>query len=373
MIGTGVYVHVPFCLRKCPYCDFNSYPLDPALTGPYTEALLAEARARRGEGPASTAYFGGGTPTCLDCEGLSRLIAGVLDLFGLPLGAEVSVEANPGTLDSVKAKTLRAAGVTRISLGFQALDDEVLRRAGRIHTAPEAVDAFHVAREAGFPEVSVDLMYGLPGQTLVSFRETLERVVGLGPEHISTYPLTLEEGTPMAKGVSSGLVSLPPEAEEEAMGIVLQEVLLSGGYERYEISSFSLPGHECRHNLGYWMGSDYAGLGAGAHSLRKNKRWWNLALPEEYVAGISRGTAVASGEELTPHQVRAERVILALRTSWGLDLGAFEGEFGEPLETVYPGVVERLEGLGLVALRSGCLRLSERGFALANRVFLEFA
>jgi len=370
-LGPGVYVHVPFCLRKCPYCDFNSYPLEPGLVEPYIDAVIQEAYRRQDEGPASTAYFGGGTPSCLAPGQLVRLIRGVSELL-LPAGGEVTVEVNPGTVDGEKARALRSAGVTRVSVGFQSLDDLVLEGSGRIHSSREALEAFGVLRSQGFEDISVDLMLGLPGQTPESFAGTLRKTVLLGPEHISVYPLKIEEGTPFFIEFSSGNLMLPSEEEVAAMDALLMETLRDHGYERYEISNYCLPGHRCRHNEGYWRNLDYIGLGAGAHSHQGGRRWWNLSLPGEYIDGVCHGRWVEGEESLGPREQMAETVILALRTSEGLDLDAFCRRFGTTLDEVYPQARERLLAQGLVTPDSQRLRLSDKGFDLANRVFIEF-
>jgi oxygen-independent coproporphyrinogen-3 oxidase len=339
---------------------------------PYIDALIREARHRQGEGPVLTAYFGGGTPTCLPALYLRRLLEEVLQVFALPVGAEVTVEANPGTLDSSKARILRQAGATRISLGVQSLDDQVLRLAGRIHTAQDALNCFQVLRNEGFDNISVDLMMGLPGQTLDSFKRTLERILILGVEHISVYPLKVEEGTPFHEDIDLGRLVLPGEDVEERMEWLLGRHLEDSGYHRYEISNYCVPGRACRHNMAYWLNRDYVGLGAGAHSHQGPRRWWNLALPASYVEGVRLGEWVAGEEVLSPRQQLGETVILALRTTRGLDLEAFRERHGVSLDQAYPGVTVDLVSQGLAEMTPGALRLTRRGFALANRVFMCF-
>ncbi len=374
----GLYVHFPFCLRKCDYCDFVSYPVGPrrSTVQPYLSAVRAEAAARAGELAGRRVvgvYFGGGTPTTVDPSDLAALLRDLSGLFRTVPEAEVTVEANPGTVGPDGLATLRAAGFNRLSLGAQAFQDRLLDRLGRVHDAAAIADAVAAARQAGFADLNLDLIFGLPGQSIDDWRESLGRAVDLGPEHIAAYALKVEPGTPFHRDQAAGRLDLPGEDAEVAMYEEARTMLAAAGYEQYEISNWARPGHRSEHNLLYWQNRDYLGLGVAAWSHRGRRRRGNVASLEDYLRMLSDGLdPVAEEEELDPRRAAGEAAFLGLRTIDGLDLAAFDAEYGGRLEELFPGAVDRIVAAGLAAVEPGRLRLTAGGLLLANQVFEEF-
>ncbi|HEY7676017.1 MAG TPA: radical SAM family heme chaperone HemW [Candidatus Methylomirabilis sp.] len=372
----GLYLHIPFCVARCGYCDFNTYLHDPALARTYVDALCAEiaAWARRPEvrgRPAATVFFGGGTPSLLAPGEVARILAAVRAAFPPAPGAEVTLEANPGTVDHAGLAGLRAAGVNRLSLGVQAFQDRLLRVAGRDHTAEDARRAVAEARAAGFANLSLDLIFALPGQTLDDWEATLAEAAALAPEHLSAYGLTYEEGTPFHRDRRAGRLTPVDEATEAAMFDLAVAHLAAAGYEQYEISNFARPGFRSAHNQTYWRCGDYLGLGAGAHSCLEGRRTFNRRLPQDYIAAVRReGTAQAGGEHLTPRQQLGEAMVLGLRLREGVDLEALAARFAPWGLAPDAATLERLDGAGLVERDGSRLRLTDRGIRLANEVFV---
>ncbi|HWQ68427.1 MAG TPA: radical SAM family heme chaperone HemW [Patescibacteria group bacterium] len=372
----GLYIHIPYCLSRCHYCDFNSYHFDTVQVEQYLEALAQEIVLRassdaiRGRRVCSV-FFGGGTPSVLHA---SQLI-GVLDqcraAFTFEAGAEVSLEANPGTVDLPKLRALREGGVTRLSVGVQAIQDRLLQRIGRAHTAHEAERAFRLMREAGFSNINLDLMFGLPGQNMDDWSETLDWAIGVGPEHLSAYGLILEEGTPLYQEHRKGEIGLPDEETETGMYQMAVDRLRNAGFEHYEISNFARPGFRCRHNLVYWQHQEYHGIGAGAHSFVAGRRFYNELLPARYVSAIAeRGTAVACGEELSAEMLRSERLMLGLRLRSGLDVQTFKDVLGVE-ELAASDRVTRLLDDGFLCLKDGRVQIAERGLLVANELIVQ--
>lgn len=375
-MNLGVYIHIPFCVQKCRYCDFPSVAGGEALYEAYTAALCREIAGKGGLLSAEsvdTVYIGGGTPTALPVACLTRIIRTLRDHAALAPDAEFTVEANPGTFAADTLAALRGLGVNRLSIGVQAFDDAVLAAAGRVHTAAQAADAVMAARAAGFASISLDLMYGLPGQTAASFAAGLELAVSLPVSHLSVYGLKVEEGTPFAVLQATGRLALPSEEEEEAMYEQAAALLPTSGFARYEISNYAKPGAECRHNLKYWRYRPYIGLGAAAHSFRDGERLANTADIDEYIARTAAGEdAVASRERPDPAVAMAEYTFLALRTAAGLSYPAFAATFGCSFPDRYAAAIERLNGKGLVEQDGASLRLTPRGMKYGNIVFAAF-
>jgi oxygen-independent coproporphyrinogen-3 oxidase len=372
----GLYLHIPFCVARCGYCDFNTYLHDPALARAYVDALCGEIAAWGGRPevrgrPAATVFFGGGTPSLLAPGEVERVLGAVRAVFPPAPGAEVTLEANPGTVDRAGLAGFRAAGVNRLSLGVQAFQDRLLRVAGRDHTAAQARRAVADARAAGFANLSLDLIFALPGQTLDEWEATLAEAVALAPEHLSAYGLTYEEGTPFHRDRRAGRLR-PVDEEAEANMFEMAGARLAGaGYERYEISNFARPGFRSAHNQIYWRCEDYLGLGAGAHSCLGGRRTFNRRLPQEYIAAVWReGTAQAGGEDLTPRQRLGEAMVLGLRLREGVDLEALAARFAPWGLAPDAAALERLDGAGLLERDGPRLRLTERGVRLANEVFV---
>ena len=366
----SVYVHIPFCVSKCAYCDFPSWPGLQERWGAYLDAVLAQARSEAavlGERRVITVFVGGGTPSILPEAELVRLLTGIRETFQVDPGAEITVEANPGTLTRMKLKALRAAGVNRLSFGVQAMDDRLLRRLGRIHTADTVRRSVEAARDAGFDDLNLDLMYALPGQSLSDWTDTLNAALALRPEHISAYSLILEKGTPLADSVERGEVSVPDDEASLEMQRTAQAILREHGLERYEISNYALPGRACRHNMVYWRRGDYLGLGCAAHSLIGDVRFAGPASFSEYMAGVRR-----TGEtKLTPADQRLETLMLATRMTEGMDLGAYRARYGVDFEEAHREALERMTGAGLCEIKNGRLCLTPRGMEVQNAVVVE--
>ena len=371
----GIYVHIPFCRAKCSYCAFVSQVCDLSVQHSYVAALCREIAAAGGDFsvPADTVFLGGGTPTLLPATDLTQILQAIRETFALTEDAEISLEANPGTVDVASLKLLRQAGFNRLSLGVQSFDDQVLRGIGRIHRAAEAAQAVGMSRSAGFENISMDLMFGLPLQSLNSWRETLARAVSLEPDHISAYGLKLEEQTPLALLVASGQAALPAEREEEAMYDWLNEFLPQQGFSRYEISNYARPGRECRHNLKYWRYQPYRGFGVAAHSFNGIARFANTEELSRYIARIEAGESAEEFRETLDEPDRmAEYVFLALRTTAGLSAMDFEVQFRRSFTDYFAVAIAELKKSGMLTNEKEQWRLTEKGLKLSNQAFVKF-
>lgn len=359
----GLYVHVPFCLTRCGYCDFNTYAGLDHLAGGYVDALAGEADlwAREWQGIEFVSLFlGGGTPTTLPVPLFVQLLDHLRTRFAFSPGSEVTSEANPDTIDEPYLRALLEAGVTRLSMGAQSFDPGVLAALERVHSPGAALGAYAAARQAGFGNVNLDLIYGAHTETLDSWRQTLGQAIDLGPEHLSCYALTIEPATPLGRKVAAGLVPpLDPDLQADMYELACQ-LLAEAGYEHYEVSNWARPGYRCLHNMGYWEGRPYLGLGAGAHSYRNGVRWWNVRPPQQYMASIVAGSRPLGGEEtLTQEEQRLERMLLGLRVAEGV-----------PARWVDPSRADPFLEEGLAQRRDGRLALTDRGLFLANDVVL---
>lgn len=374
--GLSLYIHIPFCLSKCLYCDFNSYSGKMALIPAYVAALTREVAywGETAERPlVSTIYLGGGTPSLLTPAQVGKILDACRRGFVVDRGAEISIEVNPGTVSEAHFGWLINLGVNRVSLGFQSLDDGDLKTLGRAHSAAEAVAAYQTARRTGLDNLNIDLIYNLPNQTLARWRADLEGAAALAPEHLSLYPLTLEAETPLGQRVAQGKLSPPDEDVAAEMYLWAEDFLASLGFTHYEISNWARPGKECRHNLVYWENRPYLGLGAGAHSFWQGRRFSNLTSPEEYIAAIesSRG-AVAEAEALDEATQVAETIILGLRLDRGIDWAVLARRFGREIAQFYQPQVEELVEWGLMEETRRGIRLTQRGRLLGNEVFARF-
>jgi putative oxygen-independent coproporphyrinogen III oxidase len=360
----GLYVHVPFCLTRCGYCDFNTYAGLDHLAGGYVDALAREAELWSVEWKGVefvSLFLGGGTPTTLSAASLVKLLGQLQAAFPFVPDAEITSEANPDTVDEPYLKTLLDAGVTRLSMGVQSFDPAVLAALERIHSPEAALRAFAAARAAGFGNVNLDLIYGAHGEMLASWQRTLLRAIELRPEHLSCYALTIEPATPLGRKVAAGLVPAPDPELQADMYELACRLLADAGYEHYEVSNWARSGYRCTHNMGYWEGRPYLGLGAGAHSYRDGVRWWNVRPPQQYMAEVSAARRPVGGEErLTDQEQRLERLLLGLRMSDGI-----------PAEWIDDDRADSFLGEGLAERRGGRLALTERGLFLANEVVLE--
>ncbi|WP_306535406.1 radical SAM family heme chaperone HemW [Geobacter sp.] len=378
---TALYIHIPFCVRKCLYCAFTSTDDAPLGIEKYAALLLREMEVRAGvlAHPlgATTLYLGGGTPSLLEPSLVGNVIEEASRLFRLDPLAEITLEANPGTVTAASLAGYRAAGVNRLSLGVQSFDDRMLARLGRVHTAREAREAFALARRAGFDNIGIDLIHGLPGQDINHWREQLREVVKLRPDHISAYGLTVEEGTPFARLEDQGALMLPDEEVAAAMFEETAELLTAASYDQYEIANFALPGCRSRHNQVYWRRGNYLGFGAGAHSFLREPhpgiRWRN---PDDLgTYGCSLAEGVLPEIDRTPlvqRDAMAEWLFLGLRMLEGVEEERFRAEFGASLAEVHGAALERLCAAGLLIREGEHLRLTRRGVILSNRVFGAF-
>ncbi|MDH7600624.1 MAG: radical SAM family heme chaperone HemW [Armatimonadota bacterium] len=377
---TSAYVHIPFCVSKCYYCDFGSHVGLEYLFDDYARAVAREIErtaAELGSGygferersPLSTIYFGGGTPTVLSPSALGIVLDSLMACFGVDQSAEVTIEANPDTLEGAKLEQLLELGFNRLSLGFQSFDDEMLARLGRVHTAQQAVALFRQARRSGFGRVSVDLMFALPGQTIEHFRRELETLLSLLPEHVSLYELTVESGTPLAQMRDAGLVELPEEEAKLAMYEMAITELTAAGYEHYEVSNFAMPGFRCRHNQVYWRNEPFYGFGAGATSYIAGVRSHRVLDPEQYVRCIVTGAdPIDYSEKLCGRSLLGETLMLGLRMLDGVDLEQVRLFTGLDPLTEFGTEIADLTRRRLLQLTGDRLRVTHRGLLLLNDV-----
>lgn len=366
----GIYVHVPFCKSKCQYCDFYSRcNQDERTKDSYLKAVCAHIRESGPLAPnyrVDTVYFGGGTPSYFGADGLAMILTEIRRAFDVTNDAEITFEANPDSVSDALLKRLRAEGFNRVSLGIQCDDDEILQRIGRVHTFEQAVDAFQRIRKAGFKNVSVDLMYGLPGQSLVAWQDTLENVLRLRPEHVSCYGLTLYPGTPLYD--IQDRCNLPDDDAQADMYLSAVDILHHHGYHQYEISNFAKAGKRSRHNLKYWMGGEYLGFGPSAASDFAGKRFKVISHLNSYVRGIAEGGQVLEDVEEVPFRERAgEYLMLRMRTTYGISKEEYEKkyllDFG-PLQKV----LEQNQRYGLTRFVNDRWQLTPEGFLVSNRI-----
>lgn len=388
-----LYIHIPFCVKKCEYCDFLSHPAAMEQQRAYVEALCEEIRAcgnfhRQGLGGKSderslglsvaeyqvvSVFFGGGTPSLLPAEWIREILDTVRTSFSMSKKPEpeISLEANPGTVNADKLRQYRAAGINRLSIGCQSSDNEELKRLGRIHTWEEFLETYDLARKAGFENINVDLMSGLPGQSVSSWEVTLRRVASLGPEHLSAYSLIIEEGTPFAGKVDT--LALPDEEAERAMYENTHEILEEYGYEQYEISNYAKPQFACRHNLGYWTGVEYLGLGLGSASMVGNCRFVNTSDFSRYLSYCSQPERLRMDEEWLDETGRMEEfMILGLRLMKGVSFSEFRQRFGVSMEDIYGAVLDRYVTMGFLEKTGTHLRFTRPGISVSNPILAEF-
>jgi oxygen-independent coproporphyrinogen-3 oxidase len=375
----SLYLHIPFCHTRCHYCDFNTYAGILPLREPYVRALLAEIElagkmtqiADNTPRRSRTVFFGGGTPSMLSVPQISRLLDACFKAFVVDEDAEITLEANPGTLSRKQLEGLRTAGINRLSMGAQSFDAELLKTLGRIHSPDEITQAVHHARAAGFTSINLDFMFGLPGQSMQHWRDTLERALELHPDHFSLYSLIIEEGTPFHMWTAEGRITPGDEDLCADMYEYADELLQHAGYINYEISNWALPGHHSRHNLTYWQNLPYIGMGAGAYSSFGNRRFSNERDPLAYIKQLKGGRIPEVESEVIEHeQAMAETAFLALRTAIGLHLPTFEQRFTQSFAQFVGNRLRVVEEAGLLEQENAWLRLSQHGRLLGNEVFL---
>ena len=402
MNGLEIYIHIPFCVKKCDYCDFLSAPADLETKEKYVEALINEIKLNKNkmsEYVVDTVFIGGGTPSLLEENQISKIMSVLRDNCNMSENPEITIECNPGTITESKLLEYKKSGINRISFGLQSANDEELKSIGRIHNYAGFLESYNLARKCGFDNINVDLMSALPGQTLKSYEETLNKVVRLEPEHISAYSLIVEENTLMydrvKKAQIKGINILPDEESERKMYYLTNNILRSNGYRKYEISNYSKPGKECKHNIGYWQRKEYLGFGIGAASLYKENRYNNISDINKYIEVLTNNikensinnvgnssevenqvnilnSIVKNLQQLTERDRMEEFMFLGLRMVRGVSEKEFYRKFGEKIMAVYGEVIRKNEDLGLLCRRNGWIYLTERGMDLANTVMCEF-
>ncbi|HIP70984.1 MAG TPA: radical SAM family heme chaperone HemW [Anaerolineae bacterium] len=380
----SLYLHIPFCRHRCSYCDFNTYTSLGDLQEAYAAALAVEIEQVAGEArrPVHTIFFGGGTPSLMPPSAIARILQAVRDGFAVSPDAEITMEANPGTVDEAYLTAVHTAGVNRLSFGVQSAIPAELQLLEREHDFPTVIEAVEMARAAGLENFNLDLIYGLPGQTLASWEESLRAALALDPTHLSLYCLTIEPGTPMQRWLENGRIS-PPDPDLAADQYDLACRLLAGaGLEHYEISNWAKPGLACEHNLTYWRNGEYLGLGAGAHGHAAGIRYEVVKQPRVYVRRMDTAvspppypltSAVTCHHTLTPREAMSDTLITQLRLlQEGLDTAVFAAKFGQTPEEVYGDSLKQLEEWELLEERDGRLRLTRKGWFLSNQVFYRF-
>jgi len=380
----SLYIHIPYCVSKCPYCDFNSHVVPEIPEVNYTDVLLQELE-HYGEQEdwhgrtVQSIFFGGGTPSTFKAASIGKLLAWVAATFPINLDCEITLEANPGTVDSDKFFGYRDAGVNRISVGVQSFQPRWLKFLGRVHSAGEARSALDIVRRAGFDNFSFDLIYAHPGQTLKELETDLDAALEFQPPHLSAYNLTFEEGTPFHHEYRAGRMKSLSEDEEIAMAELIEAKLSAAALSRYEISNYALRGWHSRHNVNYWRGGDYLGLGAGAHSYHQGssvnafgRRWSNEKNPGRYMTQVAeKKQAVVENEEIDRDKAAGEFMFLGLRMTEGVSLQRFSARFGKPPVEMYPRIHDWMGG-ELLEEKQNHLRLTSKGLLVANSIFVEF-
>ncbi len=368
--GLGIYVHIPFCRHRCHYCDFNTYAKKDHLFEVYVDALIADIeRSTNTRRPATSVFFGGGTPTLLSPQQLARILDALRAAIGIETGAEISLEANPEGLDERVFEQLLVAGFNRFSIGVQSLAPHVLERLGRTHSAEVALAAARAARSAGVRDLNLDLIYGSVWETERDWRDTLERAVEVAPDHVSAYALTVEAATPLGAAVAQHrLPDVDPDIQAERHALT-DQLLGDVGYQRYEVSNWARSGHASRHNLLYWSAGDYWGFGAGAHGHFDGLRYWRVRRPEDFIAAVRSGSDTISGSEVVEGDRRAaEALMLGLRLTSGIDLGVWANRFGTNALDRRRRTLSELAELGLICLEQEYLRVVPQHTLLLGEV-----
>ncbi|HUU84667.1 MAG TPA: radical SAM family heme chaperone HemW [Phycisphaerae bacterium] len=375
MAQCGLYLHVPFCSHKCGYCDFYSVPESAHDTGPLVDRLLDELRTRLNSthDPITTMFIGGGTPTVLSPDLLARLLEPLTPIAAQPPCIEFTIEANPGTLDDAKVRILARSGVDRISLGAQSFQPGELATLERGHRPDDVAPAVEAARRAGIRRINLDLIFGIPGQTLTTWTDSIDRAIALGVDHLALYGLTYEPGTPLTRRLEAGRIQRCPEQLEREMYLTAVRRAAARGFEQYEISNFARPDHRCRHNLLYWNNEPYIGVGPSAVGCIDGVRYRNVPDIERYVRMIDKsGSAVIETERVTGHRLAAEMVMLRLRLVEGIDAAEFEARAGWNPHTAFAGAIQRCRNLGLLRVTPTHIALTDEGRLLADSIITEF-
>jgi len=369
----GLYIHIPFCSAICNYCNFNRGLFDAALKQRYVQALLQEIESASDGTPADTIYFGGGTPSLLEPDEIGALIAACRRAFDVSGDAEVTMEANPETVTAERLAGFRQAGVNRLSYGVQSFRDDELQRLSRLHSASRAAEAFDLARGAGVDNISLDLMMWLPQQSVAEWLESVDALIGLGPDHASLYILELYPNAPLRDTMARSKWSLAPDDDAADMYLQAMGRLDAAGYEQYEISNVARPGRESRHNLKYWTDGEWRGFGCGAHSTRRGVRWKNISATTEYIEAVASGGQLASEcRRLSVREALEEALITGLRLTRGIDVDTVNARYGVDVWGIYGSELEQFRNAALLIYDGRLLRLSRAGMLLANEVMSEF-
>lgn len=364
----GLYIHIPFCIRKCKYCDFTSFTGCEGNFGEYAEKLTAEMKIYKGE-RIDSIFIGGGTPSILNVSDLKKIADAIYENFDVQKNAEFTIESNPKTLTDEKLYEIRKMGVNRLSIGVQSFNDDELKKIGRIHNSKDAENAVIAAKSAGFSNINIDLMFSLPSQSEKSFKNTLEKAISLNPEHISCYSLILEEGTPLFDEYEDDKIVLPDEECDRAIYKYTVEALKKAGFLQYEISNFAKKGYECKHNLKYWNCDEYIGIGLAAHSYVNDERYFNTDLLEKYLSGEYSDS---KREKLTLDDKIKEFVIMGLRKSEGISKSVFLKRFKRDISDIYSEQIGKFKALKLIEEEGDFLRLTFEGINISNSVLCEF-
>jgi len=380
----GIYTHIPFCAKKCSYCDFLSAPADDDTIKAYVEAMILEIKASHSEIviPIPTIFFGGGTPSIIDPSYIERILEAIRGQFEVETDAEITIECNPGTVSLKKLLAYKDAGINRISFGLQSADNAELKSIGRIHTYEQFLNSYEMARRAGFDNINIDLIAALPNQTTASWENTVRKVIDLQPEHISAYSLILEEGTKLFSVIEmerkNGIDRIPCDDNEREMYYLTNDMLEKAGYIHYEISNYSMPGYECRHNLSYWAPDHYIGFGIGAASYVNDVRYKNIEDIHEYIKYVSQVDKVdlskiqVEVKQLTKENKMEEFMFLGLRRIDGISLKEFYKRFGVRYESVYGKITKKFLAQELLIHKDDRIYLSPRGIDVSNSVMCEF-
>ncbi len=375
-MNLGLYLHIPYCLHKCGYCDFNSHPENQEESTRYVNALLKELKAysqNLKNYTVPTVFMGGGTPTILPASQLKQILDTVQAGFNLTPDCEITIEANPATIKMETLQKIRAAGYNRISIGVQSFDEKELKLLERVHSEEEIHSTVQQARSAKFQNLSMDLMFALPNQTIEKWRSHLEQAIAKNPDHLSTYNLTIEPATAFYKLHKRGKLSLPHEDIQLEMYETTIQTLEDSGYKQYEISNFSKPGMESQHNINYWNNGEYLGVGAGASSYLNGERFKNTNLPSIYIREIEqKNNAIEARERLEPIHAMGETLMLGLRLLKGISIDVFENRFQVSFQKVYGKIIEPLLHQELIVLDRNHIALSRKGLFLADSVILKF-
>ncbi|MCR1933859.1 radical SAM family heme chaperone HemW [Clostridium tepidum] len=368
----SLYIHIPFCMKKCLYCDFTSYSKKEDLMIEYVKALSKEIVNKTKNKIIRTIFIGGGTPTYLSLEAL-KILKDTVKIIDKKENIEFTVEGNPGTFTEKKLKMLKSMGVNRLSIGLQSSKDRLLKTLGRIHSFEEFVQSFKMARKEGFNNINVDLMFGLPNQSLDDWKDTLMKVVKLSPEHLSCYSLIIEEGTTFHNLYKNSLLELPKEEEERKMYEYCINFLKEKGYLQYEISNFANPNKECRHNLVYWNLEDYIGCGVGAHSYVNNQRYENTDSIEEYIKQINLNNIIKINLHNNSQKENMEEfMFMGLRKTKGISINDFEERFGENIINIYGEVINKYKKINLLIEKEKRIFLSKEAVSISNTILSDF-